>query len=131
VSTPYVVHHVTLSVTDVEVSSAWYLALFGAAEVVRREGPGWSRIRMAWPGGLFIGVTRHESTSAAERFDHARVGLDHLGIGCSSESDVRAWAARLDELGFERGPVEDVPYAWTVTARDPDGIPVEFFCPKA
>jgi hypothetical protein len=36
----------------------------------------------------------------------------------------------LDDLGFEHGPIEDVPYAWAVTARDPDNIPLEFFCAK-
>ena len=59
-----------------------------------------------------------------------RSGLDHLGLGCTSEGAVQAWAHRMDELGVVHGPVEDVPYGWAVTARDPDGIPVEFFCAK-
>ena len=53
-----------------------------------------------------------------------------LGLACSSEDDVRGWAERLDGLGVEHGPVETAPYGWAVTARDPDGIAVEVFCPK-
>ena len=124
------VHHVTLSVSDVERSAQWYQALLGTAQVIHREGPGWVRIRMQWPGGLVIGVTEHEETTGSP-FDERRTGLDHIGLGCTDESEVRAWHDALDRLGFEHGPVEDVPYGWAVTARDPDGIPVEFFCSKA
>lgn len=124
------VHHVTLTVTDAEASAEWYQRLLGPATVIRREGPGWVRVRMQWPSGLVIGATQHDRTPADDRFDHARVGLDHLGLACASEAEVRAWAARLDELGCARGPVEDVPYGWAVTTRDLDGIPLEFFASK-
>jgi glyoxylase I family protein len=124
------VHHLTLSVTDVEASAEWYQRLLGPATVVRREGPGWTRVRMAWPSGVIVGVTAHEDTYPDDRFDHTRVGLDHVGLACPTEADVRAWAAHMDEAGITRGPVEDVPYGWAVTARDPDGIAIEFFCSK-
>ncbi len=124
------VHHLTLSVTDVERSADWYQRLLGPAAVVRREGPDWVRIRMEWPSGLVIGVTRHEGTSSGDEFDHARVGLDHVGLACSGEAEVREWATRLDDLGIAHGPVEDVPYGWAVTARDPDGIAIEFFADR-
>jgi catechol 2,3-dioxygenase-like lactoylglutathione lyase family enzyme len=122
------VHHITLTVTDAEASAAWYQSLIGPAQVIRRQGDGWTRVRLQWPTGVVIGLTRHDSTVAGDHFDHARVGLDHIGLGCPSEADVRAWADHMDEAGIEHGPVEDVPYGWAVTARDPDGIAVEFFC---
>ncbi len=124
------IHHLSLSVTDPERSAAWYQALLGAATMITRAGPDWHRVRMQWPNGLVIGLTCHDSTAPGSAFDHTRVGLDHLGLGCPDEASVRAWADRLDVLGFARGPVEDVPYGWAVTARDPDGIAVEFFAPK-
>jgi uncharacterized protein (TIGR00725 family) len=124
------VHHLTLSVTDIERSAAWYQALLGPAQIVRRTGPGWERVRMQWPGELVIGVTAHAATSRDDRFDHLRPGLDHVGLSCTDEAQVRAWARRFDRMGASRGPVEDVPYGWAVTGRDPDGIPVEFFAPK-
>jgi uncharacterized protein (TIGR00725 family) len=124
------VHHLTLSVTDVRRSADWYQDLLGPASIVERTGPDWERIRLEWPSGLVIGVTAHWSTEPADRFDHRRVGLDHVGLACASEAEVRAWAGRLDAIGAPRGPVEDVPYGWAVTGRDPDNIPVEFFAPK-
>ncbi|MFZ4510582.1 MAG: VOC family protein [Candidatus Nanopelagicales bacterium] len=125
------VHHVTLTVLDAEQSAEWYQRVLGPAEAITRAGDGWHRIRMAWPDGLVIGVTAHEATAAGDAFDARRVGLDHIGLACASEEEVRAWADRLDALGVDRGPVETVPYGWAVTARDPDGIAIEFFCAKA
>ncbi len=127
---PPVVHHVSISVTDSEASARWYQLLLGEASLIRRSGPDWVRVRMQWESGLVIGATQHSATAVGDRFDHTRVGLDHLGLACSDESEVRAWAARMDELGIGHGPVEEVAYGWAVTARDPDGIAVEFFAPR-
>lgn len=130
ISRPSRVHHVTLTVQDIERSATWYQQLLGPADVARRSGDGWERIRMAWPEGLVIGVTAHASSPAGESFDPRHTGLDHIGLACASEEEVRAWALRLDELHIERGPVEEMPYCWAVTARDPDDIAIEFFCAK-
>lgn len=126
---PRVVHHVTLTVTDAARSADWYQSLLGPASVVERRGDTWRRLRMQWPSGLVIGVTQHQATALA-RFDESRVGLDHIGIACDSEQEVAAWVTHMDAIGLEHGPLEDVPYGWAVTARDPDAIPIEFFCSK-
>lgn len=124
------IHHITLTVNDVEKSATWYKSLIGEATEIHREGPGWKRIRMSWPNGLVIGVTQHDKALPRQRFSHLTVGLDHIGLACESEDEVRMWMRKLDELGFEHGPLENVVYGWAVTARDPDNIPIEFFCAK-
>lgn len=124
------IHHLTLSVTDAQRSADWYRSLLGEATIIEREAPGWKRTRMQWPSGLVIGLTQHSSTSTTDVFDYSRVGLDHIGLGCASEVEVRQWAAHMDSVDITHGPIEDVPYGWAVTAKDPDGIAVEFFCPK-
>lgn len=124
------IHHLTLSVTDVTRSAQWYQRLLGRARRVQRAGPTWQRIRLDWPSGLVIALTQHARTSSADRFDEVRVGLDHVGLSCAGAAEVRGWAERLDAMGAERGPVEDLPYGWAVTGRDPDQIPVEFFAPR-
>ena len=128
-STP--IHHISLTVSDVDRSAAWYQALFGEADVAERQLDGGRRVRMAFASGLTLGVSQYDPNEQLAPFSHRTAGLDHFGIGCDSEAQVRKWAAKLDSLGFAHGPVEDAPYGWAVTARDPDNIPVEFFCPKA
>ncbi|HEY3293200.1 MAG TPA: VOC family protein [Candidatus Nanopelagicaceae bacterium] len=124
------IHHLTLTVNDVEKSAAWYKALLGEATEIRREGPGWRRLRMDWPNGLIIGVVQFEDAPRAQKFSHLNVGLDHIGLACESEDEIHGWIKKLDELGFEHGPFENAVYGWVVTARDPDNIPIEFFCAK-
>lgn len=122
--------HITLTVKDKDVSAEWYQHLLGKATVTPRNGDGWSRWRLQWPSGLVIGLTENGKTADHQRFNEANIGLDHIGIACQSEAEVRAWAIKIDALGYTRGPVEDVSYCWAVTTRDPSGIPLEFFCLK-
>ena len=124
------VHHITLTVNDIEESANWYKSLFGEASEIHRDGPGWKRLRLTWPTGLVIGVMQHDEALPNQKFSHLSVGLDHIGIACESEDDVRSWMTKLSELGFEHGPFENVAYGWAVTARDPNNIPIEFFCAK-
>lgn len=124
------IHHITLTVSDVSASVDWYQQLLGEAQVIEREGDGWKRIRLNWPDGLVLSFTRHDASRAGEKFDHLRIGLDHIGLGCADEAEVRGWFDKLASLGFRHGPLEDAPYGWAVTARDPDNIAVEFFCTK-
>lgn len=126
---PRLVHHVTLTVTDADRSADWYQSLLGPASVIERRGDTWKRLRMQWPSGLILGVTEHHQASPMA-FDETRVGLDHIGIACASGDEVAWWVKHMDALGLEHGQLEDVPYGWAVTARDPDAIPIEFFCPK-
>lgn len=124
------IHHLTLSVTDAVRSAAWYQELLGSATVFERDTADWKRTRLQWPDGFVLGLTQHFGTSAGDRFDHRRIGLDHIGVVCAGEDEVRSWVDRMDALGVVHGPLEDAPYGWAITARDPDGIAVEFFCPK-
>lgn len=124
------IHHLTISVTDADRSAAWYQGLLGPASVIERTGEGWRRVRMQWPDGLVIGATEHDATAAGDRFDHTRVGLDHVGLDAGTREEVERMASRMDELGIEHGPIEDAPYGWAVTARDPDGIAVECYAHK-
>ena len=121
--------HVTLTVGDLERSVDWYSRVLGARKVADREGDGWTRALMRTDGGLTIGLTVHGVTAAGDAFDHRRVGLDHFSIACAGRSGVEAWRAHLDTLGIEHGPLEEPGYAFVLTARDPDGIAVEFFAP--
>jgi catechol-2,3-dioxygenase len=60
-----------------------------------------------------------------------RTGLDHVAFACRDRDELRAWAARLDELGIVHGGIKDARYGSGVSFRDPDGIALEFFAPPA
>ena len=112
---------------DVEESARWYQAPLGDALVVKRSAPGWRRTRIEWPDGLIIGDTRFDGPMT-ERFTPLSVGLDLVGLACTSPDEVRSWTQTMDQLAIEHGPVVAAPCGWAVMAHDQDNIPVEFFC---
>jgi glyoxylase I family protein len=78
-----------------------------------------------------IGLHQHETPAPSDPFSEYRVGLDHVGFGVASRSELETWAARLDELGIAHGGIKDAHYGSGVSFRDPDGIALEFFAPPA
>lgn len=126
-SSPSGFHHVTLTVTDLGRSVAWYQAVLGIPKVADRSGDGWVRALLRSPDGLMIGLTEHATTAAGGRFDPTVVGLDHLSVACTDREAVAEWAAHLDRAGIEHSGIVDAPAGSLVVCKDPDGIPLEFF----
>jgi glyoxylase I family protein len=129
------IHHISLTVSDIEASAAWYQRLLGADRVpmkfvhYEREDTGYGVLLVDQRSGLVIGL--HTNTgNDGERFDEARTGLDHVGFNVATREDLEAWSARLDELGIEHSGIrygdEPFPFA-TLVFRDPDNIQLELF----
>ena len=53
------IHHITLTVNDVDATTSWYLALLGEATAIHREGMDWKRTRLNFASGLVIGFTQY------------------------------------------------------------------------
>lgn len=127
---PTAFHHLTLTVTDLARSVAWYELALGLTKVADRAGEGWTRALLRAPSGhsaLMIGLTQHLGTARGDRFDHTRVGIDHLSIACADRAEVEVWAGHLAAAGIDHGEIVDAPAGHVLVCRDPDGIPVEFF----
>lgn len=121
-------HHLSVTVTDLDGAADFYRRVLGLDEVGTRQGPTWRKAILA-ADGFLLSLTAHDTTAAGDRFDEARVGLDHLAIGCDRRDDLDAWLAHVDGLGIERSDVTQAPHAHLFTCRDPDGTPVEFYWP--
>lgn len=126
------VHHLGLTVRDIEASEAWYVRVLGFVRAFVENhgtGPGYSVV-MTHPGtALFLGLDHHPAADQAEFSPH-RTGLDHLAFRLADRHQIDEWVARLDTLGVEHGPVIEIadplPHA-LVQFRDPDGIALELF----
>ncbi|WP_347354528.1 VOC family protein [Intrasporangium sp.] len=122
--------HVTLTVTDLAASTAWYERALGMTRGRDMSGPGWRRTLMLGGPGVVLGLQAHERTPAGDRFDETRVGIDHLSIACTDRAEVQAWLDRLEESGVAHSPISPEP-ANVATCKDPDGIAIEFFAPPS
>jgi glyoxylase I family protein len=120
--------HVALTVRDLEVSVPWYRALVGADPVLDEDTGPFRHVVFA-VGGTLLGL--HSFPEGVEDVEHSprRPGLDHLAFGCSDRAELSAWADRLDALGVAHGGVVDAGYGSGLSFKDPDGLPLELFCP--
>ena len=100
--------HVALTVRDLSVSAPWYEALFDADPVIDEDtDPDMHHTVYLVGGGTLIGLHQHGTAAPAGDFSEFRVGLDHVAFGVADRTELEKWAARLDELGIERGRIKD------------------------
>ena len=123
--------HVALTVRDLDTSVPWYERLFGEAPVLDQDTGPFRHVVWALGGGAtLIGLHQFPDATPSD-FDERRVGLDHVAFACANRAELEKWAARLDELGIKHGGVVDADYGSGVSFRDPDNLPLEFFCPPS
>ncbi|RJO79880.1 VOC family protein [Nocardia panacis] len=134
------IHHVRLTVTDIDRSRRFYHDVLGLAIAAESAGdPGNEAVRND-PEQLYGGVVfqigdmllgLRPVAPAGDRFDSARVGLDHLSFSVDSEAELHSVAARLAAAEIEHGAVTPLPqFGITILSfSDPDGIHLELSAP--
>jgi catechol 2,3-dioxygenase-like lactoylglutathione lyase family enzyme len=138
------VHHIRLTVNDVERSKAFYTDVLGfqvAMDTLPPEDDEYYEVLaenlqggvVLVNAGTFIGLrpTDPARQEAKDEFDPFRVGLDHLSFNVASRADLEAAARRLDEAGVPHSDIyELVPFGIALLPfRDPDGIQLELTAP--
>lgn len=118
--------HLTLTVSDVDKSTAWWTELLGIQRLFDGDEDGIKYTLNMHPSGLIFGLRSHE-TGPGDRFDERRTGLDHFALHVDSRAELEKWVGRLDELGIAHSGIKDVAYGSVITFRDPDNIQAEFF----
>ncbi|MDA3040659.1 MAG: VOC family protein [Actinomycetota bacterium] len=141
------IHHVGVTVNDVEVAVRFWSALLGVEPLWRRrlDGPYLGRVTgypgihieaamLPLPGGGHMEILEYQISDRSTNPEAtANPGNVHL---CFHSDDVAAMFARAVELGarpVSEGPVEVTvgPNAGAVACylRAPDGVTIEFFQP--
>lgn len=127
------IHHLSLTVADVEASVAWYQRVFRTERMdvtiphYGAEETGYSVLLPEPRSGLIFGLHRNTG-NRGERFDETRTGLDHVSFQVAGRAGLLAWTAWLDHLGIPHTGIVDEtePIAYsTVVFRDPDNIQLE------
>lgn len=124
------ISHLDLSVSDVEVSAAWYERVFGFRRMRRIDLASRTMVVLVAPGtGLVVGLNAHVGRPDG-RFDERRVGLDHVGFAVAERGDLDTWEAHLTAHGVEHSPVADTESGAALVFRDPDHIQLEMWWSK-
>jgi catechol 2,3-dioxygenase-like lactoylglutathione lyase family enzyme len=138
------VHHIRLTVNDVQRSKAFYTDVLGfqvAMDTLPPEDDEFYAVLaenlqggvVLINAGTFIGLRPTDAArqEAKDEFDPFRVGLDHLSFSVASRADLEAAASRLHEAGVPHSDIyELVPFGIALLPfRDPDGIQLELTAP--
>lgn len=133
------IHHLRLTVTDLERSREFYTSLLGfqiavespssddpsAAEAFKILFGGIVMIR----GNLLMGL--RPMAPSGDRFDPDRVGLDHLSFSVASREELEQAVRLFDEQGVAHGGITRLE-AFGIDVlpfEDPDGIQLELTAP--
>lgn len=123
------IHHLALSVSDLDASTAFYQLVFGFPPASELGGENLRRRLFTLPSGTNLGLTEHNPTTT-ESFTPFRPGLDHVGFEVETADDLLLWADHLTAAGIlHSGPV-NASYGTALSFKDPDGTALEFFVGK-
>ena len=135
------IHHLRLTVTDLQRSREFYTSLLGFQVAVESPPPGDPGADEVFKilfggvvmirGNLLMGL--RPMASAGDRFDPDRVGLDHLSFGVASREDLEQAVRLLDERGVTHGVITRLAGFGidVLPFEDPDGVQLELTAPVA
>jgi glyoxylase I family protein len=132
-------HHLALTVTDLDASVEWYGEVFDVhplMDIPHTGGVG--RILADADRQLMIALHRHD-TNDGGLCAETTTGLDHAGFAVATRADLESWQDHLEAHGVVRSdtadkpltqsPIADEPYAAVLVFRDRDNIQLELFAP--
>ena len=130
-------HHLALTVSDVEASTRWYQDVFGVHHLMDAPHPGGVGKVLADDARELMIVLHHHDANDGNLFGETTTGLDHAGFIVPGREDLEAWQRHLEANGVIRSdiadkpltqsPIADEPYGSVLVFRDPDNIQLEFF----
>lgn len=135
------IHHLRLTVTDVQRSRQFYTDLLGFQVAAESPPPGDPAADETYSilfggvvmvrGNVLMGLRPVAPTD--DRFDPDRVGLDHLSFGVASRHDLEQAVRLFDEQGVTHGTITRLPSFGidVLSFEDPDGIQLELTTPVA
>ena len=116
------VDHLSLSVTDLDVSERFYTDVLDFSHVMDF---GEVRVLLHRATGFMLSLYRHTDGHRVP-FSERNPGLDHLGLTAATRDELVAWEQRFAAAGVSFTPIRDMPFGAHLNFRDPDGIPLEF-----
>lgn len=133
-------HHLRLTVTNLERSRAFYSDVLGFEVAAESPGsPNDPAVRDD-PEQLYGGVVFQTNgmlfglrpvAERTDRFDSVRAGLDHISFSVAARSDLDEAAVRLQERGVPHGEVRELTgFGIAILSfEDPDGVHLELTAP--
>lgn len=115
------IHHIELTVSNLETSKAFYKKLPGLKIVANYPG-----FIMFSGNGFYFGITDHKGRQKEKRFDELNVGLDHFSFSVEHKEELDEAIEFFDRGKIAHGEIKKLSNGQLVLAfRDPDNIQLE------
>ena len=119
------VHHVALRVSDITRAKRFYTETLGFP--VLMDSP---ELVLFLAGGTAFGLRApSDQTPAGDRFSPHRVGIDHIALACTEETELERVAKALADAGIENtgAKTDETLGKRYVAFKDPDRIAWELY----
>jgi glyoxylase I family protein len=124
-------HHLSLTVTDLDKSSRWWVEVLGFEVFTRFERDGMTKVVMRHPScGAYFSLTGHGERAPGEVFSEFRTGMDHLAFSVGDRTELEAWKARFERFGVEHSEIKASVVGDLIAFRDPDNIAFETYADR-
>ena len=123
-------HHVTLPVSDLEASAAWYRKVLRGERVTRldhHDAAGNPVALVLRLPGLSVPLKLQLLPEAAA----ALCGYDPVTFGVAGVPDLDRWVGHLDACGIAHSPVTPARIGHSVSLTDPDGTLLRLYTEPA
>lgn len=115
------IHHIELTVKNLQVSKLFYSKLPGFKEVAE-----YPHFIMFYTGSFYFGITDHEGKQHTTVFDEKNIGLDHISFEVSKKEDLNTAVQFFDSEKIPHGEIKKLSNNLYVLAfRDRDNIQLE------
>jgi catechol 2,3-dioxygenase-like lactoylglutathione lyase family enzyme len=119
------VHHFVLRVSDLRRSKQFYTETLGFPVLMEQPD-----LVLFLAGGTAFGLRGPtEQMRAGDRFDPYRVGVDHIALACTEDTELERVADALARAGIENtgAKMDETLGKRYVAFKDPDRIAWEFY----
>jgi glyoxylase I family protein len=124
------IHHISLTVRDIDRSVSWYTDVLGLTRLMEEahpDGGGYAVVLGQADWSMCVGLHTHD-TNEGEAFAEQRTGLDHVSFRVANRAQLEEWEARFRDLGVAHSSINDQDGYSVVVFRDPDNIQLELVC---
>ena len=133
------IHHLRLTVTDLDRSRAFYTSLLGfdvAVESPAADDPAAEAMNKILFGGVVMSrgnllMGLRPVAAAGDVFDEDRAGLDHVSFSVPDRAELDQAVILFDSHGVPHGEITALPSfgIYVLPFRDPDNIQLELTAP--
>ena len=120
------IHHVTLSVSDLDRTVEWYVGCWASRSSGGSPTNGLDKA-MVRRDGVLVTFVCHGDLAVPGPLNERQAGLDHLSFAVADRAALDAWVARRDGDDVEHSDIVPGATGDLVPFRDPDNIALEFY----